>query len=349
MDSFFIEFRDPLFSIILLLLLIFVISFFSYWWGKYKTKENYKYLDRFLEQFQTLPNEDELHNLIRQSTLSYRSWILLAEAYRNNGEYEKAIRIYGELLKLKETQEDQKEIMFLLGKTYFKAGFLGRSRDVFLEILKHSPRLPQVLHYLLLVYEYMRDYNAALEVLEPLEALSEDIAKESLYLRVLALLHAYDVDDEVKKTEIVALYKEHKKLERMIFEYLFRVDPKLAWKEFDTACAEQIADILWQLPKEDVDFTKVQKSSFLQELYSAKGYIQEATESKIFELNLLIHLQKSDLADIEFEYVCSECKVTYPFSFHRCSSCHAIDSALLEYNIVAKKQGELFEAGNSFL
>ncbi|SFV52199.1 FIG00638667: hypothetical protein [hydrothermal vent metagenome] len=348
MDSFFIEFRDPLFSVIILFSIIFVISFFSYWWGRYRAKDNYRYLDRFLEQFHTLPTEEDIKTLIRQGDLSYKSWLLLADAYTKNGDYEKAIDIYSEVLRLEEAKKSLRDIMFLLGKTYFKAGFLGRSRDVFLEILKKNPRTPQALHYLLLVYEYMRDYNAALEVLEPLDILGEDIAKEKLYLRVLALLQS-DIDEDLRKIEITALYKEHKQLERMIFEYLFRIDPKTAWKYLDLQKAPLIADILWQLDQKDLSLDIISKSNFLEELYTAKGYIDRAKSSKIFELDLLIKLPKEANATIGFEYLCQNCKVVFPFGFHRCSSCHKIDTATLEYSLIQDYQKGMCETGDSFL
>jgi len=66
MSSFYIEFRDPLFSIIILLAIIFVVSFFSYWWGRYKIKEDHKYLDNFLKQFHTLPSQKEIVDLVKK-------------------------------------------------------------------------------------------------------------------------------------------------------------------------------------------------------------------------------------------------------------------------------------------
>jgi tetratricopeptide (TPR) repeat protein len=349
MGSFFIEFRDPLFSIIILFAIIFVISFFSYWWGRYKTKDNYKYLDEFLQKFHKLPNENELREIIKKSNLSQKSWLFLAKTYINNGDFEKAIEIYSELLNIDKDKQNTKEIMFLLGKAYFKAGFLGRSRDVFLEILKKFPRTPQALHYLLLVYEQTREYNLALEVLEPLQELDEDISKEKLYLKVISLLNAYNIDEDLKKNELIFLYREEKQLHRMIFEYLFRVDPKLAWKEFDIGNSKELADIFWQLPKESCDFDIISQNDFLKELYTAKGYIKEAKKSDIFELDILIKLENKVDADIKFEYICDKCKVTYPFSFYRCSSCHEIDSVVLEYNLEKDHTKEISEESNSFL
>ena len=217
MDMFFLDYRDPLFSIIIFFAIIFAITFFSYWWGRYKRKEDYKHLNRFLRQFRAVPSKDELKFLVSKGEMSQKSWLLLASSYYKNGEYEKAIEIYNEILKVTEKQ-NSKETMFLLGKTYFKAGFLERSKQIFLEILKHYPRTPQALHYLLLVYEYMRDYKSAAEVLEPLDELQEDVALDSLYLGVLQLLNDTSVPESKKTERLIKLYEQNHQLTYTIFE-----------------------------------------------------------------------------------------------------------------------------------
>ncbi|MCK4974214.1 MAG: tetratricopeptide repeat protein, partial [Sulfurimonas sp.] len=188
MNTFFIEFRDPLFGIIIFFVLIFVITFFSYWLNRFKKKEDHRHLDRFLRQFNTLPSQNELKVLITKGELSEKSWLLLAHSYTKNGNFEKSIEIYNELLKVG-NKANYRDTLFLLGKTYFKAGFLERARQIFLEILKNNPRTPQALNYLLLVYEHMKDYSSALDVLEPLEELKKDIKTDSAYLKSMLLLN----------------------------------------------------------------------------------------------------------------------------------------------------------------
>ena len=102
MDMFYIGFRDPLFSVIIFFTIIFVITFFSYWWGRYRRKEDTTHLDRFLQQFRTLPTQNELKVLISKGELSEKSWLLLAASYSKNGDYEKSIEIYHEILKVTE-------------------------------------------------------------------------------------------------------------------------------------------------------------------------------------------------------------------------------------------------------
>jgi pentatricopeptide repeat protein len=348
MNTFFIEFRDPLFSIIIFFVIIFIITFFSYWWGRYKRKEDSRHLDKFLRQFRSLPSKEELKTLITSGELSEKSWLLLAHSYSKNGDYEKSIDIYNEMLRVSNSS-NKKETMFLLGRTYFKAGFLERAKQIFLEILKNSPRTPQALHYLLLVYEQMRDYKSAIDVLEPLDELNEDITSDMAYLKSLELLNDTSLSAEEKTTKLLEIYSQTHQLTYLVFEYLFRVDPKLAWENFDSSKSELLTDLLWGLNFKDLDLDIISQNRHLKELYSARGDIDEATRSSIFEFDLLIGLKDSSVnATLNFEYICDGCKHIYPFIFHRCTSCHAIDSARVEWSIAKDYHKDFSEENNSF-
>jgi len=348
MNTFFLEFRDPLVSIIIFFAIIFIITFLSYWWGRYKAKEDTKNLDKFLQQFRTLPSKNELKVLISSGELSEKSWLILAHSYAKSGDYEKAIEIYLEILNLPQST-NKKETMFLLGKVYFKAGFLERAKQMFLEILHKSPRTPQALHYLLLVYEYLRDYKSALEVLEPLDELNEEILKDSLYLQVLALLNDIKLSTSKKASSLVEIYQESHQLSYMIFEFLFKTDPKLAWKNFDSSKSEHLTDIFWNLDSKNLDLDIISKNNYLRELYSARGDVALATSSSVFEFDILIHLQKTQVnASLEFEYVCDHCKQTYPFAFHRCSNCHSIDTLHVIWTLTKSYHMDFDGETNSF-
>lgn len=347
MGSFFIEFRDPLFSIIVFFAIVFVITFISYWWGRYRRKEDSKDIDKFVEQFRTLPSKNELKVLISSGALSEKSWLLLAASYYKNGDYEKAIDIYNEVLQASK-DSDTKKTMFLLGKTYFRAGFLERSKQIFLGILKKYPRTPEALHYLLLVYEQMRDYKQALEVLEPLDELGEDIALEYEYLQALSILNDHKLADDLKCEKLLEIYKQNHNLNYMIFEYLFRVNPALAWENLDQSKAEYLVQVLWGLHSKDLNLDIISQNSYLRELYSARDKLSLAKSSSVFEFDILIKLEKKANATLSFEYVCSSCKGRYPFAFHRCSSCHAIDSAETEVTLCRDYMREFGEESSSF-
>jgi len=347
MNTFFIEFRDPLFSIIIFFTIIFVITFFSYWWGRYKRKEDSKQISKFLQQFRTLPSHDELKVLISSGGLSEKSWLLLANSYYKNGDYEKSIEIYNEILNIGD-KKNTRETMFLLGKTYFKAGFLERSKQVFLEILKKYPRTPEALHYLLLVYEYMKDYKSALEVLEPLDELNEEIMLESAYLHALNCLESQNLTKEEKAQKLLEIYKNSNHLAFLVFDYLFKVDTKLAWENIDSSKSDLLSELFWRCDSKDLNLDIITNNGYLRELYTARGDVKLVNDSRIFELDVLIKLEGKSNATLSFEYVCDNCKGTYPFAFNRCSSCHAIDSARVEYSLSKDYGKEFSEENNSF-
>jgi len=347
MDNFFIEFRDPLFSIIIFFAIIFMITFFSYWWGRYRSSQDSAYLDKFLQQFRTLPSKDELKKLMSGGEISEKSWLLLASSYNKNGDYEKSIEIYSELLTASHSG-NKRDTMYLLGKTYFKAGFLERSKQIFLEILKRNPRTPQALKYLLLVYEYMRDYNSALDVLEPLDELNEDISLDRTYLKAMALLNDNKLSMQEKTDGLLLSYKENHQLSYMVFEYLFRVNPAIAWENFDSSKSELLSDILWRVALKDLNLDIISKNGYLRELYSARNDVNLAQSSAIFELDVLIKLNGKANATLSFEYVCESCKVTFPFVFYRCTSCHAIDTARVELSLSKDYYRDYSEENNSF-
>ena len=347
MNTFFIEFRDPLFSIIIFFVLVFVITFFSYWWGRYKREEDYRHLDKFLRQFRSLPSEGELKVLITKGELSEKSWLLLAQSYAKSGDYEKSIEIYNELL-LVADKKNYRDTMFLLGRTYFRAGFLERAKQVFLEILKTNPRTPQALTYLLLVYEYMREYKLALEVLEPLEELNKPIESDSAYLHALILINDMTLSSAEKAEKLLEIYKATNRLTYLIFEYLFRTKPKLAWENFDSSKSHLLVDILWQVQIKDLDLDIISKNGYLRELYTARGDVNLAKNSSVFEFDVLIHLKNKANATLGFEYICNDCKQIFPFGFNRCSNCHAIDSSMVEFSLTKDYHRDFSEENNSF-
>ena len=347
MNTFFIEFRDPLFGIIVFFALIFVITFFSYWYGRYRRKEDYRHLDKFLKQFRSPPSQKEIKVLISKGQLSEKSWLLLAHAYSKNGDFEKSIEIYNEILK-SNIEHNYRDTMFLLGQTYFKAGFLERAKQIFLEILKNNPRTPQALSALLLVYEQMRDYDSALEVLEPLAELNKNIDIDSAYLKSLFLLSDTSSSADEKAHKLLEVYRESSHLTYMVFEYLFRVNPKLAWENFDSSKCDMLTDILWHLDKKDLDLDIISQNGYLRELYSARGDIEMSTSSDLFEFDVLINLKNRANATLSFEYICDNCKQLYPFSFGRCSCCHAIDTSKIELSLTKNYYRDFSEENNSF-
>ena len=332
MNNLFIGTRDPLFGVIVFFALIFVITFFSYWWGRYKAKDDHKYLDNFVKDLNSVPSEDEIKKLIHSGNISSSSWFLLASSYIQQGNYEKSIEIYKSIIEAEKEPSARKKTLILLGQTYLKAGFLERSKEVFLKILKHEPRTPLALHSLLLVYDRLKEYKKALDVLEPLHELDEEIENETLYLECAYLLQRSDITNENKVNALLTLYKKHQKFSYLIFEFLFKVNSSMAWEHLKSSEYERLSDLLWYLNQEQLSMEVISSNAYLRELFSAKGSIHLANESKHFELDVLIklNLAKKTGATLQFEYLCNKCKHIFPFAFHRCPNCHNIDTLVPE-------------------
>jgi len=187
-----------------------------------------------------------------------------------------------------------------------------------------------------------------LEVLEPLDELGEDISLEKSYLQALEILSNSSIDETSKITSLLEIYHRKHELNYLIFDYLFRIDPKIAWKNLDLSKSELITELLWRCKKQDLNLDIIAKSSFLSDLYSARGDVNISEGSDLFELDILINLKGRANATLNFEYICSECKSVSPFAFSRCSVCHTIDSAQVEWSLSRDYTKVFDEENNSF-
>lgn len=348
MNGLFIEFRDPLFGIIIFVALVFIVALASYWWGRMRSKEDHRYLERFLRSFNHPPESDTLKKAIASDIVSHGSWLLIAQGYVRNGDYEKAVEIY---TALSETQHDpvrKRETLFLLAKTYFRAGFLERCETILLKILGRFPRTPQALRLLLLTYERLHDYDKALDVLDPLEELGEETGLERRYLQTLKMLKNPRLDTDEKVRNLAEGYAKERRLAYMTFEFLLRHAPETAWKLMDDDAAAAVSDLLWQLDESRLDLDIIAQSAYLRQLYSARGDVNLAQNSPEFVQDVLIKLRRCGHrdADLRFEYLCRDCKQLFPFAFYRCPHCHAVDTVLPEATL-GDARGN-YETSNTF-
>jgi len=346
MNTFFIEFRDPLFGIIVFFILLFIISFLSYWWGRYKAAREHRNLESFLGRFESLPDDGKISDQVHSNSLSSESWLMLAQCFEHQGNVEKSVDIYHALLSKNQDKIFQKQALLLLGKAYFKAGFLERARLTFMQILQNNPRTPAALHTLILIYEQLQQYDKALDVMESLMEMTPDAFNEKLYLQCRALLANHTLGIDEKAAQLLEVYLSHGQLGYLVFEYLFTYRPALGWKHFDQSLSQRLSDILWRLDDEKLDLDIIASNGYLRELFSAKGSVSLAHNSPIFELDTLITLRQcgGSKATLQFEYVCNECKQLSFLAFHRCPHCHAIDSLSPAMSLIKER----FEDNNSF-
>lgn len=328
MDNIVLEYRDPLFGVILLVSLIFIISFITYSYGIYKERNARKdYRDLYLRfELGKLKEEDYVH-LYKTYNLPFDSILLLASSFLHKGDYNKAISVYLALLEHVNDRVKKEELLEKLGSTYFKGGFLQRSKDIFLRILKFSPHNKNALLYLLLIQEKLKDFKKAKEITLCLEELNNNVEIDKIYLDSLIIINDSILSFE-KRTELLyEIFKTNKIIERIFATFLIQFNKSFFWehiKEFD--CLKFI-DIMWYLRIEDIDLEKVMENKFLMELYNAKGYLNNLSHSDDFDLDILILINTHEhkiKASLDFEFICKSCKHSHPVFDTRCPHCHGI-------------------------
>jgi tetratricopeptide (TPR) repeat protein len=340
-DGLVVEYRDPLFGIIIFFTLIFVISFLTYSFGLYKERKSREEYRKLLQRFELgdLKEEDYVH-LYATYNLPFDSIILLASTFVHKGEYNKAISVYLTLLEHVTERVKKEELLELLGKTYFKGGFLQRSKDIFLKILKFSPRNSHALEYLLLIYEKLKEFDKAKEVIEALNELDINVSQEELYVDALQLLNDPILSFEKKSEQLLELYKTNPIIEPIVVKYLLQFNKTLFWKNIALFDIKKSLDSLWYLSFEDINFDVVSQNSLLKELYTAKEYIKEAQNSSIFELEMMIIANKAQShfkTDLNFRFLCNKCKTIHPIYESRCPHCHKILTFKVEPELTRKR------------
>ena len=336
MNNFFIEYRDPMFGIIILFAVIFVISFANYWWGVFKSKEEKDSIEKFVKKFEIISDEKEYKKLLQDSNIPIESLALLADAYGKSGDYEKSINIYLVALKRVKGKDKKEYILSSLGKTYFKAGFLRRGADIFLESLRLHPRNEESLKYLTVVYEKLKEYDKAIEVLDALEELGANIKRQKLYLECLRISEDSKISNAKKQEKLKEISKKEKFLQRKYFEFMQQNRLNITMEEFDNFDFKNFTDLLWFADKKWLDLSHSSKQIPIQ-IAMAKGLMQyENIDDGIFAFNVLGALRKegSVKADLSFHYMCNDCKNVYPLYFYRCPNCLAVGSAKVQSYIV---------------
>ena len=328
MDNIILEYRDPLFGIILLVALIFLISFVTYSFSIYKerlAREDYRKLSLRFE-LGKLKEEDYVH-LYKTYNLPFDSILLLASSFLHKGDYNKAISVYLTLLEHVNDRVKKEELLELLGTTYFKGGFLQRSKEIFLRILKFSPRNKNALNHLLLVYEKLKDFQKAKEITACLEELDKDMSVDKIYLDSLIILNDSILSYE-KRTELLyEIFKENKIIERIFVSFLIQFNKPFFWEHISEFNCSKYMDVMWYLNFDDINFDKVLQNNFLLELYNAKGYLDTLKHSSDFDFDILILINTHEhkiKASLDFEFVCTICKHSYPIFDTRCPHCHNI-------------------------
>jgi tetratricopeptide (TPR) repeat protein len=300
---------------------------------KIARKEYRKLLKRF--ELGKLQEEDYVH-LYKTYNLPFDSILLLASTFLHKGDYNKAISVYLALLEHVTDRVKKEELLELLGSTYFKGGFMQRSRDIFLKILRFSPRNDEALKHLLIIYERLKEYNKASEVLESLDELQLDIQTDTIYIKTLKILNDPILSFEKKTEQLDTIFSQSPIIERLFAQYLLQFNKEYFWKNLHRFEVKKFIDLLWYLNFDDIDFDAVATNETLIELYNAKGYINTCDHSDDFDLDILILLNKHEHkvnADLNFDFICTSCKHSHPIFDARCPHCQKILTSNIKYTL----------------
>ncbi len=342
MDNILPAYNDPLFSILIIVILILIVAVSSYVMGNIKEERKEKSLKRFLNRFNTEDYPLEIEEMPFESTL-IKPLKLLAYAFKNQGEYQKAINLNLYLIENIPDFQDKKEILAQLGQTYLKAGFLKRAESIFLQILHKHARNKETLYHLGIVYELLHEHDKALETLKPLKTLGEKTKHLKAHLELNKLLLNKQLQNAQKVDALKVLLEKDSFEYRRIMKALFQLDLSSAWKNIQPSKIHSILDILWFLPTSNLNFDIILTDETLSAIFLAKGVLPLENTSKkkcnIFAIDTIISAKQggNHEVDLNFTYGCSKCKQHFPISFIRCPQCYAIDAIQIKETIAKKR------------
>lgn len=336
MDNFFIEYRDPIFGLIILFSIVFIIAFTNYWWSIFKAKDQQHSIEKFIKRFEVAREKDAYKELLNSFKLSTDSLGLLAKSYVKSGDFETAIEIYLIALKQVKSRVEKKQILSELGKAYFKAGFLQRSSEVFLQSLKLAPRDKVSLKYLAVCHEALKSYDLSEDALNSLEELGSDVKAERAFLKANFIVEKVDLDLSQKLKELKELREDFPLANRFIID-LKKSKGVLEVDDFKIQNPKDVIDIAWFVSDEGLDLSLLDDKIY-KSIAKVRRQLNEDIDIEIFELEVLDRLKevKYHKADLSFEYTCEKCKQSFPMFFYRCPNCHSLSSMIIEPILVHK-------------
>lgn len=292
--------RDPLFQLILFVIIILLTILITIGVGRLREYLKEKELKNFLKDFEYL----EIEN-VKLDNSSIEALFLLAKAYYKEGEYEKALKIYLWINKNIKSTEILKEIANL----YFKAGFLEKAKNIAYQVLKIKPRDKEMLKILLIIDEKFGNFKEMIDIIEIFEELGVDLQKEKANALLKYIQNGKICNVEFCKgvQTIEDIYKKYPFIKREYLEYLFKTNPKNAYKLIYEDYYKYI----------DLFFNR---NDIPKNIKDNKWKIYKNTPFEIKALNYL----PSNLATLEFEYICSNCKKIFPLYSIRCPHCNEL-------------------------
>jgi len=314
-----LDYRDPLFSIIVFLVLVAFSIFITNFVNMLKERRKIAYLQKFINKFDFLSDKEV--NSIFSENISVNALILLAMGFEKEGSYEKSLNIYMAVLE-NNMDIDRFDILHKMGEVYLKIGFLHKARESLLEILRSFPENKKALKLLLVIDNKLKNFDEIEEIIDVLDELGENIDKEKGYFLFQKAIFSQN------KEELEKLFITYPFLKRGYYNYFMFINPNKVFNKITEKEVYEMIDIFW-----NIENLPTSNKGFLH-IKNAKQEIQiEIEESPVFELEVLKYTPKG-LANLEFEYFCNTCKHIFPLYEDRCPNCKELFSFRVEVNLV---------------
>lgn len=324
MENFFIDYRDPIFGIIVFISAGLIISVFSYLWGIFSKKEEANKIEKFIQKFDLNKGlSQKYQEILKSGGIGLDGFMILANVFSKSGDFDKAISVYIIALEDTEARNNKKDKQFILtelGKVYFNAGFLKKAEAVLLKSIELSPRNEVALKYLSVIYERLKFFEQELTVLDALKEQGIDTQKSEMFVRALMISNDNTLDFDKKVKAILKL--DSPQALRFILELFIKHNKPLSnIKKFPPL--SDVIDIAWHL-KESINL----KDSEYKALFYARNLSSEYEKSSFFEIEAISMMRNSGYfgADLNFKYICPSCKNSLPSYFYRCPICYSLET-----------------------
>ncbi|QDS04363.1 tetratricopeptide repeat protein [Campylobacter fetus] len=326
MDFFFVEYRDPIFGLIVFFGALLLIAVLSYVWGIFSIKDEKHSIEKFVKKFENSSGLSEKHKkMLLELDVDTNSLSVLALTFAKSGDFDKAISVYLVAIDKSPGKKQREFLLVALGKIYLKAGFLKKASEVFLESLKLSPRNSEALRYLGVTYEKLRMYENSLETLDALNEQGADTKAEVAYIKALIITSKTSKFSE-KVAQILSLSEDFPLLKRMVLEQFIKHNEPL--DGLSMLRLDECIDIVFRLD----NLLNLENTEF-KELLGANGLSDD--KPKDFNLALLRAANDNFLgATLSFSYFCTECKTSYPLFFYRCPNCARLGSVKILTHVI---------------
>lgn len=344
MNGIIFESQDPLISIIFFVSVVFVIALLTYLFNIYQARDDSTHLQNFTDQYDIYEKSVHLDALLKNRDVPLASLELLAITYFESANYEESIEVNIALLKRHKNGLKRRDTLLLLAKCYFKAGFYKRSEATLIELLRYHTREPIALRYLVVIYERLQRFDDALDLLESLDEMGENIAIEKQYFKLQNILTHKKMSTESKTKRALQLYRVE--LVRPIFTFLFRYNNEVAWEHLTEENVAPLMDMLWSVHEDKTNFEAVKRLPSLTALYAAKGYIGEESHEQtgMFAIDCInnTYSDYKENLDIQFEFICTSCKEITPLFSVRCPHCLSLLTLEVQSTPLVKGEEESY-------